>query len=359
MRLGLGSRAKRRLRTAAIGAAVLAVATVSGRALLGAANGNPATAASYGRPAPPSSQALGEVAGASNLRASKGSFASSGSAVGSSAGPTGAPAPGSIAHTGVGTATTGESGSQGSPANSSPTSVVSPLGPDVVRTATVDLSVVKGVIASEMTKVADLAGSEGGYVNSSSMSGGTARTAPVSGTQVIRVPETTFDQTLSQLATFGKLTAQQVSGQDVTGQLAQNAATIAVLQQEVNLLQTKLSETTDITTFLQIEGQLAPVQQQLQQLESQQAVLQSSVSLATVTVNLAAPGAPVGPTPVTHPRVSPAKAAWRYATHNTLVVLDGIAVAGGWAFPLLVVGGIGWAVVTRVLRRRRPGVTPA
>jgi hypothetical protein len=210
-----------------------------------------------------------------------------------------------------------------------------------------------------MSKIADLATKDGGYVDSSSMSGGTARSAPVVGLLVIRVPATYFDDVLARLTTFGKVSAQQVSGQDVTGQVAENAATISVLQQEVNLLQSKLSQTTDISTFLQIEGQLAPVQQQLQQLESQQAVLQGSVALATVTVDLAAPGAPapVGPQPLPH--ANAAKAAWHYASHNTLVVLDGLAVAGGWALPLLVLAGLGWLIVTKVLRRRRPGMTPA
>jgi hypothetical protein len=233
------------------------------------------------------------------------------------------------------------------------------VGPDVVRTATVDLQVTKGVIARQMSEIAELAATDGGYVDSSSMSGGTARSAPVFGHLVIRVPATYFDDVLTRLATFGNVSAQQTSGQDVTGQVAENAATITVLQQEVNLLQSKLSQATDINTFLQIEGQLAPVQQQLQQLQSQQTVLQSSVALATVTVGLAAPGAPIAPGPQARPKTNAARAAWHYASHNTLVVLDGIAVAGGWALPLLVLAGLGWLIVTRVLRRGRPGVTPA
>jgi hypothetical protein len=215
------------------------------------------------------------------------------------------------------------------------------------------------MLATQMSKIADLATTDGGYVNSSSMSGGTARSAPVVGLLVVRVPATYFNDALARLATLGKVNAQQVSGQDVTGQIAENAATISVLQQEVNLLQSKLSQTTDISTFLQIEGQLAPVQQQLQQLESQQAVFQGSVAFATVTVNLTAPGAPgpVGPQPLSH--ANAARSAWHYASHNTLVVLDGLAVAGGWALPLLVLAGLGWLIVTKVLRRRRPGMTPA
>ena len=77
---------------------------------------------------------------------------------------------------------------------------------------------------------------------------------------------------------------QRITGKDVTVQMAQNAASISVLQDEVTLLEKKLAEATDISTFLQIQGQLFPVEQQLQQLQSAQAVLENSAALATVTV---------------------------------------------------------------------------
>jgi hypothetical protein len=307
------------LRIAAVGVVVLAGAAAGGRALLGTANT---------RGSSPPSNAAPAVSGISNKGKSDQS----------------------VARPARPAASAGDSVT---------TAPVQPVGPDVVRTATVDLRVSKGVLAAQMSKIATIATMDGGYVDSSSMSGGTERSAPVLGRLVIRVPATYFDDVLSEIATFGKVSAQQVSGQDVTGQVAENAATVSVLQQEVNLLQGKLSQTTDINTFLQIEGQLAPVQQQLQQLESQQAVLQGSVALATVTVDLAAPGAPVPLGPAPRPHTNAARAAWHYASHNTLVVLDGLAVAGGWALPLLVLGGLGWLVVTKVLRRRRPGVTPA
>ena len=86
-------------------------------------------------------------------------------------------------------------------------------------------------------------------------------------------------------------------------------------------------------------------------------VLAALVALATVTVDLTAPGAPAPVTPQSHPQTSALRAAWHYASHNTLVVLDGLAVAGGWALPLLALAGLGWLIVKRVPRRRRPEAT--
>jgi len=140
--------------------------------------------------------------------------------------------------------------------------------------------------------------------------------------------------------------------------VAQNAASIQVLQDEVNLLEQKLTETSDIPTFLQIQSQLFPVEEQLQRLQSAQSVLENSVTFATVTVALSAPGGPVAPVHVAKARTDAATMSWRYLRHNTLAVLDALAVAGGWALPVLIlaalVGTAGWRVV-----RRRRAVTPA
>jgi hypothetical protein len=236
---------------------------------------------------------------------------------------------------------------------------VFPVTPQVVHTATLAVRVGKGKLVPALQDVTALAGADGGYVESSSLSGGTARRSPVAGTIVFRVLDSDFATAMAAVAHLGTVNDQHINGQDVTLQVARNAASIAVLQDEVNLLEQKLSQTSDIGTFLQIEGQLFPVEQQLQQLQSSQAVLENSAALATLTVSLSAPGAPLAPVPVATPRTDAATASWRYLRHNSLAVLDGLAVAFGWALPVLVlaalVGTAGW----RIARRRRHAVTPA
>jgi hypothetical protein len=127
----------------------------------------------------------------------------------------------------------------------------------------------------------------------------------------------------------------------------------------VNLLQKKLAQATDINTFLQIEGQLFPVEQQLQGLQSSQAVLENSAAQATVTVHLTAPGALLVTRPTPKPAGDAATVAWHYLRHNTLAVLDGLAVALGWALPVLILLSLLGLVVLWVVRRRRHLVTPA
>ncbi len=232
------------------------------------------------------------------------------------------------------------------------------VAPQIVRTATIDLRVGKNTLSSALTNIATLAAADGGYVESSSMGGGTARTAPVTGSVVIHVLDSDFSQAMATLSRYGKVTNQSVQGKDVTNQVATNDASIAILQDEVNLLQGKLGQATDINTFLQIQNQLFPVEEQLQQLQNQQAVLENSAALATITTNLSAPGAPlVTPSPV-RASTNTATVAWRYLRHNSLAVLDGLAVGTGWALPVLVLFALIWLAGSRIIRRRRHAINP-
>jgi hypothetical protein len=254
------------------------------------------------------------------------------------------------------------SGTAGAPSDSGsglPDVPVSAVTPQVVHTATIEMRVGKGRLASVLQSMASLAGTEGGYVDRSSMSGGTAQRSPVAGTVVFRVPDVAFSDAIATVAGLGTVEDQSITGKDVTVASAQNAASIAVLQDEATLLDKRLAEATDTNTFLQIEGQFVPVEQQLQQLQSAQDVLQNSAALATVTVNLTAPGAPVQIAAAPRANAAAGALAWRYLRHNSLAVVDGLAVAFGWALPVLVLLALVGSIALRVIRRRRHAITPA
>jgi hypothetical protein len=176
---------------------------------------------------------------------------------------------------------------------------------------------------------------------------------------VIRVLDSDFAGAIATVTHLGTVDDQQIKGRDVTIQEAQNTASISVLQDEVTLLETKLAQAPDIGTFLQIQGQLFPVEQELQRLQAAQAVLVNSAALATVTVDLTAPGALVAPAATPRPPADAAAVAWRYLRHNSLAVLDALAVAGGWALPVLVLLAFLSMIAWRVVRRRRPAAPAA
>jgi len=255
----------------------------------------------------------------------------------------------------------GVTGSAGTSADRSPRTGVPVFAvtPLVVHTATIDMRVGKGRLDPVLRTVATLAGVDGGYVDASSVSGGTAQRSPVAGTVKFRVLDSDFADAITQVAGLGTVEDQTIQGRDVTAQVSENSASITVLQDEVTLLENKLTQATDIGTFLQIQGQLFPVEQQLEQLQSAQSVVENSAALATLTVNLTAPGAPVVPAPRPRPNAAAAATAWRYLRHNSLAVLDGLAVAVGWALPVLVLLALVGVIALWVIRRRRHVVTPA
>jgi len=342
--------------TAVVAVAVLVAGTAVGRHLLGRSvdTGSHASSASAG-----SRSAPGEAVPSDRAQAGpatrQGFAASPGFPITGTKGATGSTATGSTA--------TGSAGAAGSRARASggalPSVPVFAITPQIVRTATIDLRVGKNTLSSTLTNVAELATADGGYVESSSTGGGTAQSAPVSGSIVIHVLDSDFSQAMSTLSGYGKVTDQQFQGRDVTNQVSENAATIQVLQEEVNLLQGKLAQATDISTFLQIQNQLFPVEQQLQQLQNQQTVLENSAAYATITANLSAPGVVVAPSPRPRPNANAATVAWRYLRHNSLAVLDGLVVGGSWALPVLALLALVWLAGTRVVRRRRHAVNPA
>ncbi len=237
-----------------------------------------------------------------------------------------------------------------------PVFAVTPL---VVHTATIHMRVGKGELQSVIRTVATVAGIDGGYVESSSVSGGTAQRSPVAGTITFRVLDSNFADAIKKVAGLGTVEDQQIQGKEVTAQVAENAASIVVLQDEVTLLESKLAETTDIGTFLQIQNQLFPVEQQLEQLQSAQSVVENSAALATVTVSLTGPGSSVVPVPKPRPHTDAATTAWRYLRHNSLAVMDGLAVGVGWALPVLVLLALVGGIALWVIRRRLDLVTPA
>jgi hypothetical protein len=222
-----------------------------------------------------------------------------------------------------------------------------------------DVRVGRGLLGSVLHTVTVLAATDGGYVDSSSVSGGTARKSPDAGTITARVLDSDFADAIAKVAALGTVEDEQIRGKDVTIEETENAASIAVLQDEVTLLEKKLAEAPDINTFLTIQNQLFPVERQLQELQSSQAVLDNSAALATITVNLTAPGVVVAAAPTPRPGADAATTAWRYLHHNTLAVLDGLAVAGGWALPVIIPLALVGLIGLRVTRRRRHAVNPA
>lgn len=157
-----------------------------------------------------------------------------------------------------------------------------PLDRLVIRTATQQL-VVENVDEAE-AHVRQIAADRGGYVLSSSASGeAEARNATIT----IKVPSTSFDETLTALAGLAqKVESQQVEGKDVTDEYVDLQSRLRNLRAlEARLLQF-LEEARTVEDSLRVSSELAETQGQIEQAQGRINYLEKSAQFATITTSL-------------------------------------------------------------------------
>jgi hypothetical protein len=180
-----------------------------------------------------------------------------------------------------------------------------------------------------------------------------------SGTLDIRVPGNRFDDARRALEAVGsRIVHEDLSGNDVGGQLVDLNARIDNLQAEETALrglEAKAGSTADI---LQLQPQLLQVRTEIEELKSQQASLTNQVALASLHVSLTEPVA-AGTSPSGAPAHQSALAhSWHVAVHGLAAVTGGMLIVLGYALPVAALGVLVWLGLRPWSRRRRsaPGV---
>ncbi|HEY7561448.1 MAG TPA: DUF4349 domain-containing protein, partial [Gaiellaceae bacterium] len=97
-------------------------------------------------------------------------------------------------------------------------SSVPTVGPQVVQTASVSLTVGRDDFEQTVDRARSIALGLGGFVVSSSASQ-EGETRMVSGTLVVRVPERSYAEAMSRLTALGRVEGQEETGQDVSQEL--------------------------------------------------------------------------------------------------------------------------------------------
>ncbi|MHB8452879.1 MAG: DUF4349 domain-containing protein, partial [Mycobacteriales bacterium] len=170
------------------------------------------------------------------------------------------------------------------------------VGNRVVETGAVTLQVPSSSVQDALARLGTLATAEGGFVAASQSQLDT--TAP-SGTVTLRVPVGTFQTVLTTVGQYGKVTSEQVSGQDVTSQYVDLTARIAALQTSRSTYLQIETRATTIGDILAVQQQIDSVQQELEQLQGQQRVLADQSDYATLTVSVTTSGGLPHPGPAT------------------------------------------------------------
>jgi Domain of unknown function (DUF4349) len=207
------------------------------------------------------------------------------STVGSSVGP-----PNRVDGSGTGTTGGGTTDSNGT--SGGPTVADAAGGPPtllIVRTGTLELEVAS--LASTVASAGNLVSAAGGYLSGSDES---AAADDASASVVYRIPANAWDRTLAGIRGLATIVRhQQVTTEEVTGQVVDLGARISNLRATEAALQAIMARATRISDVLDVQKQLTDTRGEIERLVADKTQLEGRAAYGslTVTFNLPAPAA--------------------------------------------------------------------
>lgn len=105
----------------------------------------------------------------------------------------------------------------------------------------------------------------------------------------VRIPTDALEQTLEVIEALGVVESKTLSNQDVTLQVVDLDARIAVLEQSIGRLQDLLGQASTTTDIVEIETALSERQGELDSLNSQRNYLRDQVQYASIGVDIRSP----------------------------------------------------------------------
>ncbi|MGH3092402.1 MAG: DUF4349 domain-containing protein [Gaiellaceae bacterium] len=205
------------------------------------------------------------------------------------------------------------------------------LGPRVIQTASVTLSVPSNEFEDVVDRARTIATGFGGFVVGSSASQGPDQRL-VRGTLVLRVPERSYAQAMRGIAALGRVEARDESGQDVSQEFVDLEARARHLEAVERQLLGLLDEADTVASALAVQSELNNVQLELEQVRGRLRYLDDQVSFATISLAI-------------HERQAALEdddepawgivGAWRTAVHGFVTVVGWILVAAATIAPVV------------------------
>ena len=159
------------------------------------------------------------------------------------------------------------------------------IGPSVVQTASLSLSVPRNEFDGTIQRARTIATGSGGFVVSSSASQGDDERL-VRGSLVVRVPERAYARVLEQLSRLGTVEAREEAGQDVSQELVDLEARIRHLEAVEARLLGFLEEANTVAAALTVQSELNRVQLELEQARGRLDYLDDQVAFATISLDV-------------------------------------------------------------------------
>lgn len=222
------------------------------------------------------------------------------------------------------------------------------IGPQIVQTSSVRVSVQRGRFDETVDEARSIAAGLAGFVVSSSASQGSAQRL-VRGTLVLRIPARSYAEAMNALAALGRVEARRENGQDVSQEYVDLRARTRQLQAVESQLLELLDRANTVGAALAVQQQLSQVQLDLEQTRGRLQFLDDQVAFSTISLDL-------------HERVLPVQTsggdrfgivdAWSKAAAGFLAVLGWTFVVLATAAPLVLILAIA-LLLARVAFRKR------
>lgn len=234
--------------------------------------------------------------------------------------------------------------------------VVPPADQGVVRKVTHNVNVRLEV--DDVTTVINEMNHEavrlGGYVVESHHSGERETAA---GSIVLKIPAESLNSFQGELSGWGRILSQDQWANDITNQYYDAQTRLRHWEAEEKRYVEILAQAQSVDEILQVEGSLANIREQIEQLKGQLKYWDNEVAYSTVQVYLEQPSQPLAVAnawqPVAWQKTWQAmKDAALKTVSSTWNALNYLAVGLGYLFPYLVLGGISWGGY-RLWRKRK------
>jgi Domain of unknown function (DUF4349) len=253
----------------------------------------------------------------------------------------------------------GSGGAQPSAGSAIP---VTPQTGAQIKRAELTVQLTSAQFRSGVAQATQLPGSVGGFVQSSQVSGGAPidekRNEPRFAVVVMRVPSARFDDVRGRLGGLGKLTSENISGEEVSAQLVDMQARMTSLLLQEEAYKKLFNAATKIQDIITVQERLTDVRTQIEQISAQKANLGNQVAMSTITLNLQEKIKDNDA--ATKPKANKAKGfsdqvsqSWNNGTRalgNVLTTLVVVFVALAPFIPLMLIGGL---LALYLLRRTR------
>jgi hypothetical protein len=221
------------------------------------------------------------------------------------------------------------------------------VGPQVVQTASVRLSVRRGRFGEVVDEARSIAAGFGGFVVSSTASQGTEQRL-VRGTLVLRIPARSYAEAMKSLAALGRVQSRNETGQDVSQEYVDLQARVRQLQAVEAQLLELLDRANTVGAALAVQQQLSHVQLDLEEARGRIQYLDDRVAFATISLAIHEAFVPVAKSDDGGFGIVES---WQKAANGFLAVVGWTFVVIATAAPLLVLLFLLWLLARSAARR--------